>query len=66
VFIRGRSFGCAHIPQGSYDVFSAPGSLGTPVWPGKTLRDILVIAFGESFVIHDAGHPVIKRLLGLA
>lgn len=56
----------ANMPQGSYDVFTAPGTLGTPVWPDKTLRDILSIAFGDSFIIRDAGHPVIKRLLGQA
>lgn len=56
----------ANMPQGSYDVYVAPGALGTPVWPDKTLRDILAIAFGDSFIIRDAGHPVIRRLLGLA
>jgi hypothetical protein len=55
----------ANMPQGSYDVFTAPGTLATPVWPDKTLRDILAIAFGDSFIIRDAGHPVIRRLLGL-
>lgn len=56
----------ANMPQGAYDVFVAPGSLGTPVWPDKSLRDILTIAFGEKFIIRDAGHPVIKQLMGLA
>lgn len=56
----------ANMPQGSYDVFSALGTLGSPVWPDKSLRDILAIAFGDSFIIRDAGHPVIKRLMGLA
>lgn len=56
----------ANMPQGSYDVYSAAGSIGTPVWPDKTLRDVLAIAFGESFIIRDSDHPVIKRLLGLA
>lgn len=56
----------ANMPQGAYDVHSAPGALGTPVWPDKPLRDILAVAFGESFTIRDAGHPVVKRLLGLA
>jgi hypothetical protein len=56
----------ANMSQGAYDVFAAPGALGTPVWPEKTMRDILAIAFGDSFIIRDAGHPVIKRLMGLA
>ena len=56
----------ANMSQGSYDVFVAPGALGTPVWPEKSMRDILAIAFGDSFIIRDASHPVIKRLMGLA
>lgn len=56
----------ANMPQGAYDLFAAPGALGTPVWPDKAMRDILAVAFGESFIIRDAGHPVLKRLLGLA
>jgi len=56
----------ANMSQGAYDVLSAPSALGTPAWPDKALRDILAVAFGESFIIRDAGHPVIKRLLGQA
>ncbi len=56
----------ANMSQGAYDVFAAPGALGTPVWPEKAMRDILAIAFGDSFIIRDAGHPVIRRLMGLA
>ena len=56
----------ANMAQGAYDLHSAPGVLGTPIWPDKVLRDILAVAFGESFIIRDAGHPVVKRLLGLA
>lgn len=54
----------ANMSQGAYDVFTAPGALGNPTWPDKSMRDILAIAFGESFIIRDAGHPVIRRLLG--
>lgn len=56
----------SNMPQGAYDVFVAPGALGTPIWPPRALRDILAVAFGESFIIRDAGHPVVKRLLGRA
>lgn len=56
----------SNMSQQMYDVFTAPATLGTPVWPEKSMRDILSIAFGESFVIRDAGHPVIRRLLGRA
>ena len=54
----------AQMQQQAYDVLSAPGELGTPVWPEVSLRDILKVAFGDSFTIRDAAHPVVKRLLG--
>lgn len=50
--------------SGSYDVLAAPGALGNPVWPNNSMRDLLAIAFGETFTIRDLSHPVIKRLLG--
>lgn len=56
----------ANMSQGGYDVFYASGALGAPVWPDRSMRDILSIAFGESFIIRDGGHPVVKRLLGFA
>jgi hypothetical protein len=56
----------SNMAQGAYDLFVAPGALGSPVWPDKSMRDILSIAFGENFIIRDAGHPIIKRLMGLA
>jgi len=56
----------ANMAQGAYDVYPAPAAVGSPSWPDKSMRDILAIAFGEAFTVRDAGHPVIKRLLGLA
>lgn len=55
----------ANMAQGAYDVYPAPAAVGSPLWPGKSMRDILAIAFGEAFTVRDAGHPVIKRLMGL-
>ena len=52
--------------QRAYDVLSAPGDLGTPVWHEVGMRDILMVAFGETFTIRDAAHPVVKRVLGQA
>jgi hypothetical protein len=55
----------ANMSQSAYDVISAPGTLGSPIWPDKPMREILKIAFGETFIIRDGAHPVIKRLKGL-
>jgi hypothetical protein len=56
----------SRMDQQAYEVLSAPGNLGSPIWPDVGMREILMVAFGESFVIRDAGHPVVKRLLGQA
>jgi hypothetical protein len=56
----------SRMDQQAYEVLSAPGNLGSPIWPDVGMREILTVAFGESFVIRDAGHPVVKRLLGQA
>jgi len=56
----------SRMDQQAYEVLSAPGDLGSPVWPEVGMRDILMVAFGETFTIRDAGHPVVKRLLGQA
>lgn len=55
----------SNMGQGAYDVYPAPAAVGSPSWPNKSMRDILAIAFGEAFTVRDAGHPVIKRLMGL-
>ena len=54
----------SNMSQGFYDVFVANVDLGNPVWPRESLRDLLAIAFGDTFIIRDLGHPVIKRLTG--
>jgi hypothetical protein len=56
----------ANMSQGAYDVYVAPGVLGDPVWPDKSLGEIIKVAFGEKFIIRDGAHPVIRRLLGLS
>jgi hypothetical protein len=54
----------SNMSQGFYDVFVANVDLGNPVWPRESLRDLLAIAFGNTFIIRDLSHPVIKRLTG--
>lgn len=49
----------------AYDVVSADGVLQEPTWPDKPMRDLLALAFGDRFIIQDAHHPVLQRLLGL-
>lgn len=56
----------ANMSQGAYDVYVAPGVLGEPVWPDKSLGEIIKVAFGEKFIIRDGAHPVVSRLLGLS
>lgn len=47
-----------------YDVHVAQSAAAEPVWPGKTLQELLAIAFGNGRLIDSLEHPVIQRLLG--
>jgi hypothetical protein len=53
---------CANREARGYDIRTA--AIGqTPIWPEKTLADLLSIAF-KSKVISDAAHPVLRNLRG--
>jgi hypothetical protein len=47
-----------------YDVHVAQSAAADPVWPDKTLQELLAIAFGNGRLIDNLEHPVIQRLLG--
>jgi hypothetical protein len=42
----------------------AQSAAAEPVWPDKTLQELLAIAFGNGRLIDNLEHPVIRRLLG--
>ena len=50
---------------GSYEPLKAQGEIPEPVWPDKTLDEILAIAFGDAHIIEDRDHPALQRLWGL-
>lgn len=47
-----------------YDVHVAQSATPDPVWPEKSLQDLLQLAFGNGRLIDSLEHPVIQRLLG--
>ena len=49
----------------SYEPLKAKGEIPEPVWPDKTLEEILEIAFGDAHIIEDRNHPALQRLWGL-
>lgn len=53
----------ANIGAGTYDVLEAAGNFPDPVWPEKSLQELLEIAF-KARVIDDMDHPVLRRLRG--
>jgi hypothetical protein len=55
----------ADMSLGAYRLFEAQGDLSEPVWPEKTMGELLKIAFKDR-VIDSDDHPVVKRLRGLA
>jgi hypothetical protein len=48
---------------GYYEHFKAKGDLGEPVWPDKTLAELLKIAF-QDHVVDNKDHHVIRELAG--
>ena len=50
---------------GGYRIFTAEGQLSEPVWPEKTLPELLKLGFKDR-IINSEDHPVIRRLRGLA
>jgi hypothetical protein len=55
----------ADLALGAYRIHKAEGVLPDPVWPQKTLAELLEIAFRDR-VIADADHPIIRKLRGLS
>jgi hypothetical protein len=54
----------ANMSAQCYDVHVAQAATADPVWPDKSLGDLLKIAFGNGRLIDSLDHPVILRLLG--
>lgn len=54
----------ANMSAQCYDVHVAQSAAAEPVWPDKTLQELLAIAFGNGRLIDSLNHPVIQRLLG--
>lgn len=50
----------------AYQLLVGPEHMAEPIWPDKSLRDLLEIALGQSYLIRTLDHPAIKRLRGLA
>ena len=55
----------ADMKLGGYRIYEAQGELSEPVWPDKTLHELLEIAFRDR-VIDSENHPVIRKLRGLS
>ncbi len=53
----------ANMGLGAYEVFEATGNLPEPEWPGRSLDQLLRIAFKDRF-IDGFDHPVLRRLRG--
>ncbi len=53
----------ANMNLGAYEVYTASGELGEPVWPEAPFKDLLRIAFKDRYIA-DRSHPVLRRLRG--
>ena len=49
---------------GAYEMYRAKGDLGDPQWTGKTLSEMLRLAFKGDLLISSIDHPVLRELAG--
>jgi hypothetical protein len=49
---------------GAYEMYRARGDLGDPQWSGKTLSEMLRLAFKGDLLISSIDHPVLRELAG--
>jgi hypothetical protein len=55
----------ANMDLGAYEMFAAESTMQEPEWPDLPFHELLRIAFRDRCV-DSAGHPIVKRLRGLA
>jgi hypothetical protein len=53
----------ANMSLGGYEVFQATGNIPEPVWPERSLEELVHTAFRHMY-ISDMDHPVIRQLRG--
>jgi hypothetical protein len=49
----------------AYEAEVALGNLPEPVWPDKTLQELLRLGYGRGKTIADSNHPIVQDLWGL-
>jgi hypothetical protein len=54
----------ADMALGAYRIHLAEGDLPDPLWPAKTLAELLKLAF-KGRIVDSIDHPVVRRLRGL-
>ena len=54
----------ADMALGAYRIYLAEGDLPDPLWPAKTLAELLKLAF-KGRIVDSIDHPVVRRLRGL-
>jgi hypothetical protein len=55
----------ADMSLGAYRISKAEGALPDPIWPAKSLNELLTIGFADR-IVSSATHPVIRKLRGLS
>lgn len=53
----------SNMDSGMYDTHVAQGEIPEPIWPDKTLSELLQLCF-QSRLIDSVGHPILQRLRG--
>ena len=54
----------ASMSEGGYSIYRATGTIPDPQWPGKTMPELLELAFKDGKLISSEDHPVVLQLNG--
>ena len=55
----------ADMGLGGYRIYEAQGELSEPIWPDKSLQELLEVAFRDR-IIDSENHPVVRKLRGFS
>jgi hypothetical protein len=55
----------ANMSEGGYSIYRANGEIPDPIWPEKTMGELLELAFKEGRLVNSEEHPIVQQLYGL-
>ena len=55
----------ANMSEGGYSIYRATGEIPDPIWPEKTMGELLELAFKDGKLVNSEDHPIVQQLNGV-